>query len=63
MRGQLKKVPAEGGQLVTLTALNFGATSAMGILDYNPAYGTVQTINNTIIFSPRQIQLGARFHF
>jgi len=46
-----------------ISNINFGATSAMGILDYNPAYGTVQTINNTIIFSPRQIQLGARFHF
>jgi hypothetical protein len=34
-----------------------------GVLTYNPAFGTTQTINNTINLSPRQIQLGVRFHF
>ena len=39
MRGQLKKVPAEGGQLVTLTALNFGATPAWSgdVILFTPA--------------------------
>lgn len=34
-----------------------------GVLTYNPTYGTTTTINNTITLAPRQIQLGARFHF
>lgn len=34
-----------------------------GDLTYNPTFGTTTTINNTITLSPRQIQLGARFHF
>ena len=48
-----------------ISSINFGATSALGVLTYNPDFGKTTTtgINNTIIFSPRQIQLGARFHF
>jgi len=48
-----------------ISNINFGSTSSMGVLDYNPQFGATTTtgINNTIIFSPRQIQLGARFHF
>jgi hypothetical protein len=46
-----------------ISSINFGATSATGVLTYNPLFGSTSTINNTIIFSPRQIQLGARFHF
>lgn len=34
-----------------------------GDLTYNPSFGTTNTINNTITLAPRQIQLGARFHF
>ena len=41
-----------------------------GILTYNggqvantPAFGTPTTINNSTTLAPRQIQLGARFHF
>jgi hypothetical protein len=34
-----------------------------GELTYNPAFRTTTTINNTTTLAPRQIQLGARFHF
>jgi hypothetical protein len=34
-----------------------------GVLTYNPNFGSTTTINNTITLAPRQIQLGARFHF
>jgi hypothetical protein len=34
-----------------------------GVLTYNPNYGATTTLNNTITLAPRQIQLGARFHF
>ena len=39
MRGQLRKVPAEGGQLVTLTPLEFGATPAWSgdVILFTPA--------------------------
>ena len=46
-----------------ISSINFGTTAQTGVLNYNPAYGSTTSINNTIIFSPRQIQLGARFHF
>ncbi len=46
-----------------ISNINFGTTSQTGILTYNPTYGQVNTINNTIIFAPRQIQLGVRLHF
>src|SRR6476469_7689757 len=46
-----------------ISNINFGSTSSIGVFDYNPLFGLTSTINNTIIFSPRQIQLGARFHF
>src|SRR5262249_51090073 len=38
-----------------ISSINFGATSAVGVLTYNPTFGTTTTtgINNTIIFSPR----------
>lgn len=42
-----------------ISTINF----TTGDLTYNPSYGTTTTINNTIIFAPRQIQLGVRFHF
>ncbi len=34
-----------------------------GVLTYNPTFGTTTTINNTTTLAPRQIQLGAKFHF
>jgi len=46
-----------------ISNINFGTTSQVGVLTYNPTFGSTTTINNTIIFAPRQIQLGARFHF
>ena len=33
------------------------------VLTYNSSFGSTTSINNTIIFSPRQIQLGVRFNF
>jgi hypothetical protein len=44
-----------------ISSINF----TTGVLTYNPSFGQTTTtgINNTIIFSPRQIQLGARFNF
>ena len=42
-----------------ISSINF----TTGDLTYNPTFGTTTTINNTITLSPRQIQLGARFHF
>ena len=51
---------------LTSSGINF----TTGVLTYNsgqvagtPAFGATTTINNTIIFAPRQIQFGARFHF
>lgn len=38
-------------------------TTATNTLVYDPTYLTPTTINNTINFTPRQVQLGARFHF
>jgi hypothetical protein len=47
-----------------ISSINFGTSvSGPGVLTYNPLFGVTSSINNTIIFSPRQIQLGARFHF
>ena len=48
-----------------ISGINFGAIGQPGTLTYNASYGTTLSsgINNTIIFAPRQIQLGARFHF
>ena len=46
-----------------ISFINFGTTSQVGVLTYNPTFGSTTTINNTIIFAPRQIQLGVRFHF
>jgi len=48
-----------------ITNINF----TTGVLTYNsgnaitPAFGTPTTFNNTTTLAPRQIQLGARFHF
>ena len=46
-----------------ISNINFGATADVGVLTYNPLYGSVNTINNTTIFAPRQIQFGVRLHF
>lgn len=42
-----------------ITSINFPT----GVLTYNPSYGSTTTINNTTTLAPRQIQLGAKFHF
>lgn len=34
-----------------------------GVLTYNPTFGSTTTINNSTTLAPRQIQLGAKFHF
>jgi hypothetical protein len=41
----------------------FSFTASSNTLTFNPAYLTPTTINNTINYTPRQIQLGVRFHF
>jgi hypothetical protein len=46
-----------------ISSISFGTASQTGVLNYNALYGSTNTINNTINLSPRQIQLGARFHF
>jgi hypothetical protein len=48
-----------------ISTIAFNSTTQTGVLTYNPLFGTTTTtgINNTIIFAPRQIQFGARFHF
>jgi hypothetical protein len=46
-----------------ISNITWNAVNQTGVLTYNPSYGSVNTINNTIVFTPRQIQLGARFHF
>jgi hypothetical protein len=46
-----------------ISSISFGTASQVGVLNYNPLFGTTSTINNTLNLSPRQIQLGARFHF
>ncbi len=46
-----------------ISNINFGATTDVGVLTYNPLYGAVNTVNNTTIFAPRQIQFGLRLHF
>ncbi|HEX3100867.1 MAG TPA: TonB-dependent receptor, partial [Pyrinomonadaceae bacterium] len=63
-------VTAVNTSYLTPTGINFGATGATGVLTYNagqvagtPAFNSTSTINNTIIFAPRQIQFGLRFHF
>ncbi len=38
-------------------------TATGGTLNYNPAYRTVNAINNSTVFAPRQVQLGARLNF
>jgi hypothetical protein len=38
-------------------------TATGGTLFYNPSYGTVNAINNSTVYAPRQIQIGARFNF
>ena len=42
-----------------ISTINFNT----GVLTYNPTFGQVNAINNSTVFTPRQIQLGARFHF
>jgi hypothetical protein len=52
-----------------ISSIVFGATSAVGVLNYNsgnattPAFGTTTSINNSTNLAPRQIQLGVKFHF
>jgi hypothetical protein len=46
-----------------LSGITFGATADTGVLTYNPSFGTPTTFNNTTNLAPRQIQLGAKFHF
>jgi len=41
----------------------FSFTASTNTLTFNPAYLTPTTINNTINYTPRQVQLGVRFHF
>jgi hypothetical protein len=33
------------------------------LLTYQPNFGSVQTANSNYIYSPRQVQIGARFNF
>lgn len=33
------------------------------LLTYQPNFGSVQTTNSNYIYSPRQVQIGARFNF
>ena len=52
-----------------VTAVNTSYISSInfttGVLTYNPTFGTTLStgVNNTITLAPRQIQLGAKFHF
>jgi hypothetical protein len=46
-----------------ISSITWNTTAETGVLNYNSSYGSINTINNSIIFTPRQIQLGARFHF
>lgn len=49
---------------ITDQVYSFTATGPnANTLTYNPAYLTPTTINNTINLTPRQVQLGVRFHF
>jgi len=47
----------------TTYASSISYTATGGTIVYNPNYRTVTGINNSSIFTPRQIQLGARFNF
>jgi hypothetical protein len=38
-------------------------TAATNTLTFSPTYLTPTTINNTINYTPRQVQIGVRFHF
>ncbi len=46
-----------------ISTINFGTTSQVGTLTYNPQFGTPTSFNNTTNLAPRQIQLGLKFHF
>jgi hypothetical protein len=46
-----------------ITDQEYTFSSSTNTLFFQPAYLTPTTINNTINLAPRQIQLGARFHF
>ena len=44
-----------------ISSVNY--TPLGGTLNYNPSYGTINAVNNSTVFGPRQIQLGVRLHF
>jgi hypothetical protein len=58
-----------GASTAYISSIVFGATSAVGVLNYNsgtpttPAFGETTSINNSTNLAPRQIQLGVKFNF
>ena len=48
---------------VNTTAYSIGTSAAANALTYNAAFGTRTSVNSNLAYSPRQVQLGARFHF
>ncbi len=44
-------------------AISTPTGSPNGLLTYQPSFGATQTSNSNYIYSPRQVQIGARFNF
>jgi len=60
-RGNVAGSGAVNTTYVASGGIAFTATG--GTLTYNPSYGQVNAINNSTVFTPRQVQLGVRFQF
>ncbi|MEZ2347527.1 carboxypeptidase regulatory-like domain-containing protein [Terriglobus sp. RCC_193] len=48
---------------VTTTGYSIGTSATANTLTYSSAFGTRTSVNSNLAYSPRQVQLGARFHF
>jgi hypothetical protein len=48
---------------VNTSAYNVTTSATSNTLVYNSAFGTRTAVNSNLAYSPRQVQVGARFHF
>ncbi|SEB89821.1 TonB-dependent receptor [Terriglobus roseus] len=48
---------------VTTTGYTLATSATANTLTYGPSFGTRTSVNSNLSYSPRQVQVGARFHF
>ena len=48
---------------INSTAYNLSSASGVPTLTFNPGFGSITNANSNTAYTPRQVQVGARFHF